>query len=233
MVKYWFRLITLPSDSLASHCYWSLINCDIKNDPWLNSVESLINSTGQNFVWAQQKSISTESKWNLRKHELYICQTLKDLAFQKSNENMGKETKLSFLHTSKSSNVPAKYLNSIVLRKNRSLFSKLRLGTLDLEIEKGRRHKIPRAERFCKLCNSGEVEDTAHFILKCEKLSNCRDNVLKKLSLSNKTFGSLSPELKIKYLYFNENLNEVTLEIASDLLSCLKDSRDSVILATS
>ena len=82
---------------------------------------------------------------------------------------------------------------------------------------------------LCSLCDSGEVEDATHFILKCKKLANCRDNVLNKLSGSNKYFGSLSPESKIKYLYFNENLDYSTLELASDLLSCLKDSRDNLL----
>ena len=64
-------------------------------------------------------------------------------------------------------NTPAKYLNRLEIRKKRSLVCKLRLGTLDLEIEKSRRLNIPRSERVCKICNSGEVEDVVHFILKC------------------------------------------------------------------
>ena len=168
MVKYWFRLISMPGDRLAAHCYWSLFNSNSKNDPWLNAVVNIINSTGQYYIWAEQKSIATESKHYSRKLELYVCQTLKDLSFQASTDKVSMETKLSLLNNSKNVNEPARYLNSIPSRKYRSLLCKLRLGTLDLEIEKGRRHNIPRSERACKLCVSGETEDAIHFILKFE-----------------------------------------------------------------
>ena len=39
MIKYWFRLLTLPSDRLASHCYWSLLDCKTTTDPWLNAIK--------------------------------------------------------------------------------------------------------------------------------------------------------------------------------------------------
>ena len=56
---------------------------------------------------------------------------------------------------------------SFVQRKS---LAKLRLGVLTLRIETGRfvRPRLPAEERLCLICNSGEVEDEAHFLLRCE-----------------------------------------------------------------
>lgn len=45
---------------------------------------------------------------------------------------------------------------------------KLRAGVEDLEVERGRRRRIPRKERVCTFCRQG-VEDEDHFIEKCER----------------------------------------------------------------
>ena len=229
MLKYWFRLITLPGDRLAAHCYWTLLNSNTTTDPWLNAIQSIINSTGQFFIWNNQKMLAMQNKLSLCKHESYVCQALQDIAFQTSAEKMSNETKLSYVNNTKSLNKPSSYLNHIVDRKKRSLFSKLRLGTLDLEIEKSRKFNIPRAERICKLCDSGEVEDVAHFILNCPTLSGPRLNFIHILSATNKQFARLSQEEKIKYLYFNENIPGHDMDTASDLLLCLKHARDNIL----
>ena len=48
------------------------------------------------------------------------------------------------------------------------MFTKARLGILDLEVQRGKWKNIPRHERICKVCDGGEVEDVFHFILKCQ-----------------------------------------------------------------
>ena len=192
-------------------------------------MKNIINSTGQYFVWSGQKELAIESKNVLRKHKLFICHTLTDLAYQSTEENICKETKLHLFNKSKTVNTPARYLNRIEMRKKRSLVSKLRLGTLDLEIEKGRRQNIPRAERVCKLCNTGEIEDVVHFILKCPRLSEVRKNYTTQLAASNHSFSNLTPEAKIKKLYFNENIGKQDLFLAAELLHCLKDCRDNIL----
>jgi hypothetical protein len=230
MVRYWFRLITLPMDRLSAHCYWSLFDSNTqKKDPWLSSIENIINSTGQYFVWYGQKQLAMESKNVLRKQQSFICQTLIDLAHQATEENINKETKLTLFNRSKAVNKPASYLNRIEIRKKRSLVSKLRLGTLDLEIEKGRRQNIPRTDRVCKLCNSGEVEDVVHFILNCPRLGDIRKNYTVKLAASSNLFSILSQEEKIKKLYFTENIGEQDLILATDMLHSLKDCRNNIL----
>ena len=42
----------------------------------------------------------------------------------------------------------------------------LRGGANDLEIDRGRQEKKPRAERICKVCKDG-VEDEVHIVARC------------------------------------------------------------------
>ena len=52
-------------------------------------------------------------------------------------------------------------------RYERSLLSQLRYGILQLELETGRYKGNERAQRLCRICNNGSVEDQYHFILNC------------------------------------------------------------------
>ena len=143
MIKYWFRLISLPSDRLAAHCYWSMFENSI-NNPWLNTVKNIIHSTGQFTIWYDQKSLASERRQILRSHEKMVIKVLKFNSLQNSSEKMSEETKLTLLYNSNNSHKLAQHLCCIDSRKKRSLLSKLRLGTLDLEIESGRKHQIPQ-----------------------------------------------------------------------------------------
>ena len=76
------------------------------------------------------------------------------------------------------------YLLCLPPAKRRAL-TKLRISSHKLEIERGRYRRptiVPAAERFCKLCNSGEVEDEFHFLAKCELYKEERQAFLEKLS---------------------------------------------------
>ena len=53
--------------------------------------------------------------------------------------------------------------------------TKIRGGSNRLRIETGRWSTIPKEERFCEICNNGEVEDETHFILSCPASRNLRE----------------------------------------------------------
>ena len=61
------------------------------------------------------------------------------------------------------------YLNLNIPRTKRSPFVKLRCGVLPLQIELGRFQRIPIDQRICTQCDSGEVEDEMHFLMKYKK----------------------------------------------------------------
>ena len=53
-------------------------------------------------------------------------------------------------------------------RSDRRMMMKLRGGTAGFEIETGRWRGVVREERVCKLCDSSEVEDVGHRLMRCE-----------------------------------------------------------------
>ena len=59
--------------------------------------------------------------------------------------------------------------------------TKIRGGSNRLRIETGRWSTIPKEERFCEICDSGEVEDETHFMLFCPAYKELRENMWKEL----------------------------------------------------
>ena len=60
-------------------------------------------------------------------------------------------------------------LGSVILRK---AICRIKISAHDLRKESGRyaKHHLIRSERICTKCNSNEIEDEFHFILKCKFL---------------------------------------------------------------
>lgn len=71
---------------------------------------------------------------------------------------------------------------------------KLRAGSLRLAIEEGRMKKVKREERLCPLCHT-EVEDAAHFALRCSVLDRERRDLLQKLAESSTELPSWTGSL--------------------------------------
>ena len=70
------------------------------------------------------------------------------------------------------------YLHLAIPQRLRSSLAKLRIGNHDLEIERGRHHRIPVNERICKLChslNELHVEDEYHVVMQCPFYDDLRN----------------------------------------------------------
>jgi hypothetical protein len=71
----------------------------------------------------------------------------------------------------------APYLTAVGGWKQRKHLAQLRLGSHWLGVEKGRQGPagaVPRSERVCQRCQSGEVDDEAHMIFRCSAHSALR-----------------------------------------------------------
>ena len=62
----------------------------------------------------------------------------------------------------------------------RKIYSRFRLSSHDLEIEKGRygAKSTPPGEQLCNLCNLNEVEDEFQFLMICPRYAHERNYVL-------------------------------------------------------
>ena len=77
-------------------------------------------------------------------------------------------SKLTFLSTFKTEYKVEPYLSLIKNPTTTRTFTQFRISNHKLQIEYGRYQNIPREERTCKLCNSGEIEDEFHLSLACQ-----------------------------------------------------------------
>ena len=86
---------------------------------------------------------------------------------------------------------------------------KAMISAHDLRVESGRhaKHKLIRSERICTKCNSNEIKDDFHFILKCKLFEKERETLCKNVILNNEGFRNLSVYDKAIWLLKQENIN--------------------------
>ena len=65
------------------------------------------------------------------------------------------------------------------MKSERRVLIKLRGGTAPFQMETGRWHGLKREERVCKECDSGEVEDVVHWLIRCPAWIGHREALLK------------------------------------------------------
>ena len=101
---------------------------------------------------------------------------MKDKYVEFWRQKMINSSKLSFFRNFKNEYKTEEYLSLIQNPTVRRTFSQYRISNHKLQIERGRYENIPREERICKLCDSGEVENEFHFAATCQKYQHLRDN---------------------------------------------------------
>ena len=72
----------------------------------------------------------------------------------------------------------------IKMKSERRMILKLRGGTAPLQVEMGRWRGVKREERTCKECNSSEVEDVSHWLLRCLTWNSQRQSLMKMIQPS-------------------------------------------------
>ena len=230
MLKFWFRLISLPKTRLVSHCYWALLDKVNIQDDWICSIKNIIGSSGFCNVWNDQESLHQINQKEIPKIISSIRNSFKDQFLQNAQSEISNQSKLYLYKNIEQSLKVAPHLSAINSRSKRSLFTKLRLGTLKLEIETGRWTKKDRDQRFCKLCSTNKIENESHFLFDCPALSSTRNILLKDLySCCPKLFPFWSSEEKLTFLFFNDNLDSTTVEYSATYLRELFATRDKLL----
>ena len=124
------------------------------------------------------------------------------------------------------------YLNFIKNSQVRSAFAKFRTSSHKLKIETGRYDRkwnpiemcfknTPPQERKCDKCDSGEVENELHFLIKCNNYKYQRQ-LLFEVALRNCTnFNYLSDDNKFIWLMSNENKDTI-ISVADFIFNCMK-----------
>lgn len=96
----------------------------------------------------------------------------------------------------------SEYLSTVRDVKQRRILTKYRLSDHSLAIEKGRHRQtwLPKEERICVHCDSGEIETETHFLLYCGKYKELREKHFDKISKLIAEFHSSSDSDQMKML---------------------------------
>ena len=160
-VKFWLRLLELPEHRYVKKCYLMLKHVDNNNKlNWVSQIRKLLTVNGFGYVWEMQSVVNKN---------LFISQfkqRLIDQYLQEWHNVINEMSRLCLYRTIKSSYAVDMYISVLNIRKFRHSYCSLKIGSLDLEIQRGRYNNVPRDQRLCKLCHN-EVEDEYHFLLKC------------------------------------------------------------------
>ena len=85
-------------------------------------------------------------------------------------------------------------------KKMRRILTKLRGGTAELQVEVGRWRGLKREERKCTECDSGEVEDVEHFLIRCKALNREREELMEKMKKVVTGLNEVEEETKVAWI---------------------------------
>ena len=187
MVRMWNRLLLMNNDRITKKIFmW-----DFKQKKgWCSEISKILHQVGlgQNF--------KDKQFCDLRLIDTKIKEIMGD---QWKNE-VDQKPKLRTYKLYKNEFKPS---NSVFInnRSKRSLLSRFRLGILALRIETGRWYQsIDADQRYCNICNNGEVEDEQHFLMRCAVYNDLRQALFDKCTFKNNRFNTLSELDKFIYI---------------------------------
>jgi hypothetical protein len=110
----------------------------------------------------------------------FFVNRVKDISLQEWNMNVDDNSKLESYKLFKNGFSFEHYLNVLDLKKIRFIYTIFRIGSLDIEVERGRYTHTPRNERICKVYDKNSTENQNHFLLVCDCYDDLRNNYLPK-----------------------------------------------------
>ena len=113
--------------------------------------------------------------------------------------------KLRYYNMFKASFSTEDYVTCNLPKWNRSLLAQFRAGILPLEVEIGRYQNTDLADRICKLCNSGEVEDEVHLLCICPQYIQFRNDLFS--AAEDVEPGFISMDVFDKLVFITTNLH--------------------------
>ena len=206
ILRFWRRIHNLPNQYIVT-CINSWSRKIRKS--WYNNALLLISS------W----KLPVSDLYNISESDFSKCklwlQTLDDEAWHNDIWNDAGQCNGNKLRTYRLFKIAPNaenYVTSLMERPHRSIFSKLRCGTLPLEIEVGRfaKPKVPLDQRICRFCDSNSIEDEVHFLINCSFYSDLRYEFWNYISSKDPLFAQLSPVDQFVYLMLN-NDDTITL----------------------
>ena len=227
-MKYWIHLENLPKHRLLYKVYQI---AKTKKSKWYTYITQCLKNMNLNIASVTiPDSISRNAFIKDLKLKLIHVYNTTWKAKLTTGTNQRFNSKLRTYITFKDKICMEPYLLMDNNIKSRELFTKFRLSDHRLEIESGRRRNIKLEDRICQQCQNIDkyVEDEFHLVIKCEKYSKYRSDLLTSISTTQTHFLSLSERQKFKYIMsYQSNM----FDIVSFIQNCF-NLRGDVNLVT-
>ena len=211
MIRMYHRLVSMPDNLLTKKIFlWDLRLTENHNfGTWTKEVKEVLNRNDSMALFTT----------NIFDVKTAISEIRNSLLLKDQNllKNKCKNSpKLRTYNTITEFSSDKSYLSKPLSFVQRKFMAKLRLGVLPIRIETGR-YERPRKEAFervCKQCNTSEVENEIHFLLKCPRHAQLRTSFLTKIA--DDQFTSLNVDAKFKFLLNSPALAKVTAQFIID-----------------
>ena len=180
----------------------------LDNDEWIISIKNELNTLGLMYIF--------EGNFVHENNVFFIIKSRFNDVYQQNMLSRIKNTTRGALYKYLVDNFTIQYyLQKSLNPTYRKYLSKFRLSAHSLNIEKGRYNNTNRRDRICTLCNSSDIEDEFHFILKCPIYNDLRVNYIKNYYYRRPSVFKLVQLLSVnnvkiinnlgKYLYLASN----------------------------
>lgn len=188
---------------------------------WINKVANICRKIGYDYL-----DTNMSSKMYVHRFKVFFAKYDQEQWYNSLFNDAGhvNGNKLRLYRMHKERLEPETYVTcSNISRYNKSVIAKLRCGSLPLQVEIGRYHKVPLEDRICSLCQS-VVEDEVHFLVDCKFYADLRYNMFNVMEKDFTGFYSM-PSL-VKY---NMLMNSEHVMLLSNLLSNMFNRRKCFI----
>jgi hypothetical protein len=171
-VKFWLRILRLPTNRLTRLCYDMLKHFDnLGHINWVTYLRQNLYQNGYGYVWENQ-GVANEKSFVLQ----YVDR-LKNQYIQQWSSNCRDNNKLLYYTQYKDTYDIEAYVNTIDISKFRSALASFRSSSHSLLVERGRHFGISREQRVCIYCET-LIEDELHFVMCCPLYEDLRINYI-------------------------------------------------------
>ena len=145
----------------------------INNDEWIINIKSELDRLGLGYIWYID-NLNGVNYYKIIEHRLL------DVYKQSMLSEISRSSKAHLYQHLVDHFTLQYYLSKPLNPTCKKYIAQFRLSAHKLNIEKGRYTNENRRNRLCTLCNTNDIEDEFHFILKCPLYDRLRKQYIKK-----------------------------------------------------
>ncbi|XP_053375235.1 uncharacterized protein LOC128547230 [Mercenaria mercenaria] len=174
IIKYWLKVVKSDNIFIQSLYYSLVSDIEMGRTNWASNVKHLLDSYGFSYVWINPDIVDLNTF-----HIVFKNRVIENFV-QNCYNGINNSRCLCSYKLFKTTFGFENYLD-FLSPKLRIAFSRLRRSSHQLRIESGRygANRVEHNQRYCLLCNSGDIEDEYHFIIKCPVYDTIRKLYIK------------------------------------------------------